>query len=172
MNRRHLEPLLLTLESTPALIARAAEKIMPSQARQKPVGGGFSFVEHAWHLADLELEGFAVRIERILGENEPFLSDFNGERIAAERGYGALDYEDALFLFADARATNVERLRSLTNGQWRRFGRQESIGVVTLEDIPRMMADHDRAHTAEIAALLAHIKEGKPFSAQSVSAVA
>src|SRR5438034_11609542 len=118
MNRRKLETLLLTLESTPALIARAAEKIMPPQARQRPAGGGFSFVEHAWHLADLELEGYAVRIERILGEKEPLLSDFNGERIAVERGYSMRDYEDALFLFADARAANIERLRSLTNEKW------------------------------------------------------
>ena len=34
------------------------------------------------------------------------------------------------------------------------------------------MADHDRAHTAEIADLLAHIKEGRPFEAHPASAVA
>ena len=172
MNRRNLAPLLLTLESTPALVARAAEKVTPGQARQKPSGGGFSLVEHAWHLADLELEGYAVRIERLLREDKPFLSDFNGERIAIERGYSGLDLNDALALFADARAANVERLRSLTPTEWNRLGRQESVGLLCLEDIPRMMADHDREHTREITELLAHVREGKPLGAHPVSAVA
>jgi hypothetical protein len=43
---------------------------------------------------------------------------------------------------------------------------------VALEDIPRMMAEHDRGHTNEIAALLAHLKEGRPFEAHRASAVA
>jgi hypothetical protein len=43
---------------------------------------------------------------------------------------------------------------------------------VALEDIPRMMAEHDRGHTDEIAVLLAHLREGKPFEARQSTAVA
>jgi hypothetical protein len=46
------------------------------------------------------------------------------------------------------------------------------VGPITLEDVPRMMAAHDRSHTSEIANLMAHLKEGKPFEAQCASAVA
>jgi hypothetical protein len=46
------------------------------------------------------------------------------------------------------------------------------VGSVALEDIPRMMAEHDRGHTTEIAALLAYLTEGRPFETHRTSAVA
>jgi hypothetical protein len=171
MNRRHLETLLLTLESTPALVAKAAAALNASQVRQAPAGG-FSLLEHVWHLADLEREGYGVRIRRILSEEEPPLSDFEGERIARERCYAKRDLAEGLAAFTSARSRNVDKLRSVGNADWKRRGVQYGIGSVALEDIPRMMAEHDRCHTTEIAALLAHLKEGKPFEARQASAVA
>ena len=172
MNRRDLESLLLTLESTPVLLVRAAEGLSDSQIRQEPPGGGFSFVEHVWHLADLEREGYAVRIRRILTEDEPSLADFEGERIARERNYKARDLSEGLAAFAVARNCTVHKLRSIANGDWKRRGIQDGFGAITLEDIPRMMAAHDRAHTSEAAELLAHITEGKEFRPHPASAVA
>ena len=83
-------------------------------------------------------------------------------------GLGAL----CLAVFTAARNRNIEKLRSVGNADWKRRGVQYGIGSVALEDIPRMMAEHDRGHTAEIAALLAHIREGKPYEAPRASAVA
>lgn len=172
MNRRELESLLLTLESTPALVARAAEGLAPFQFRQEPGTGAFSLVEHVWHLADLEREGYGVRIRRILSEDVPSLSDFEGERIARERCYRNRDLAEGLAAFAAARERNVAKLRSVRSSDWKRRAAQDGIGAVTLEDLPRMMAIHDRAHTAEIAALLAFLREGRPFEASRSSAVA
>ena len=172
MNRRELESLLLTLESTPALIARAAEELGEELVRRQPSSGGFSLLEHVWHLADLEREGYGVRIRRILSEEEPSLADFEGDRLARERVYRDRDLAEGLATFAIARNRNVRKLRSIHNSDWKRRGTQDGIGAVALEDIPRMMAAHDRAHTSEIADLLAHLKEGKPFPAQPFSAVA
>jgi len=172
MNRRNLETLLLTLESTPALVAKAAAALNASQVRQAPAGGGFSLLEHVWHLADLEREGYGVRIRRILSEEEPPLSDFEGERIARERCYAKRDLAEGLAAFTSARSRNIEKLRAVGNADWKRRGVQYGIGSVALEDVPRMMAEHDRCHTTEIAALLAHLKEGKPFEAHQASAVA
>jgi len=172
MNRAKLETLLLTLESTPALVARAAAELDASQARRAPADGAFSLVEHVWHLADLEREGYEVRIRRILSEDEPSLSDFEGERLARERRYRDRDLAEGLAAFAAARNRNVTRLRVIHNSTWKRRGNQDGFGFISLEDVPRMMAQHDRCHTTEIAALLAHIMEGRPFSTESASAVA
>jgi hypothetical protein len=172
MNRRNLETLLLTLESTPALVAKAAAELDHSQIRRVPPGGGFSLLEHVWHLADLEREGYGVRIRRILSEDEPPLSDFEGERIARERCYSKRDLAEGLVEFTAARARNIAKLRAVGNSDWKRRGMQYGVGAVSLEDIPRMMAEHDRGHTNEIAALLAHLKEGRPFEARRASAVA
>jgi len=172
MNRRELESLLLTLESTPVLITRAAEEIGASLVRRQPSGGGFSLVEHVWHLADLEREAYGVRMRRILSEDEPSLADFEGDRLARERVYQERDLAEGLAAFAVARDRNVRKLRTVHNSDWKRRGNQEGVGTIALEDIPRMMASHDRVHTSEIADLLAHLKEGRPFRAEPSSAVA
>ncbi len=164
MNRRELETLLLTLESTPALLARAAAGLSPGEERRRPARGGFSFVENVWHLADLEREGYGVRIRRILAEESPALLNFDGDRIARERVYQERDVELGVATFTRAREQNLEALRRLSGSDWKRSGAQEGVGRVTLDDIPRMMADHDRSHDADIAALLAEIRGAKPAS--------
>ncbi len=159
MNRRELETLLLTLESTPLLIARAAAGISSAAARRPPASGGFSFVENVWHLADLEREGFGVRIRRILSEEEPTLSNFDGERIARERGYQSRDVAAGIDAFARARRRNVEVLRAIAPADWKRRAFQDEVGPLLLEDVPRRMAEHDRAHTAEVAALIDEVSK-------------
>ena len=67
---------------------------------------------------------------------------------------------------------NVVKLREIRNSDWKRRGAQEGFGLIALEDVPRMMAEHDRSHTSEIAALLAHIEEGRSFQAHPAFAVA
>ena len=172
MNRRDLESLLLTLESTPALLVRAAEKLTEAQMRQEPAGGGFSLIENVWHLADLEREGYGVRIRRILCEEEPYLADFDGDRIAREREYNKRDLAEGLAAFAIARNRNVRKLRSIHNADWNRRGHQDNFGTISLSDVPRMMVEHDRAHSSEVADLLAHIVEGKELRPHPTSAVA
>lgn len=162
MNRRELETLLLTLESTPALLARAAAGLSPAEMRRRPARGGFSFGENVWHLADLEREGYGVRIRRILAEENPALLNFDGDRIARERVYQERDVECGIEAFTRAREQNVDALRRLSGSDWKRSGAQEGVGRVTLDDIPRMMTDHDRSHEADIADLLGEIRGEKP----------
>ncbi len=163
MTRRDFETLLLTLESTPALLARAAAAFSCGKARVRPPRGGFSFVENVWHLADLEREGYGARIERILSEDGPALANFDGDAVARERGYQERDVEKGIAAFTRARRRNLARLRALSGADWNRAGSQEGVGRVTLADLPRMMAEHDRSHGEEVADLLALVR-GEPFS--------
>jgi hypothetical protein len=158
MNRRDLETLLLTLESTPALFARAADGLTSVEATFRAEGSGFSFVENVWHLADLEREGYGARIRRILSEEEPTLANFDGDRVARERVYQQRSLAEGLAAFAHARQRNVERLRAVQPSDWNRTGVQEGVGRIRLEDVPRMMAEHDRSHTEEVRDLLARIR--------------
>ena len=172
MNRKELETLLLTLESTPALVARAAARLSAEEARRRPAEGAFSLIENVWHLAELEREGYATRIRRILAEAEPFLPDFDGDRIARERNYRIRDLAEGLAVFATARERNLEILRSLPPAGWKRTGKQEGIGRVTLEDVTRMMAEHDRSHTRDVADLIASLRGKMDFQPRSASVVA
>ncbi len=162
MTRRDFETILLTLESTPALLARASAALSPAESRLRPASGGFSFVENVWHLADLEREAYGPRIRRILEDDNPALPNFDGDRIARERNYQEKDVERGIALFTLARQANLEKLRALSGQDWERSGTQEGVGIVTLADIPRMMADHDRSHGADIAEILAVLRGQAP----------
>jgi hypothetical protein len=118
---------------------------------------GFALVEQVWHLADLEEEGFAVRIDRILRESDPSLPDFPGGRLARERRYIEQPLLPALQRFEEARAANVARLAAATDEEWLRTGEQEGVGEVTLARVSEMMMEHDASHAAELRALIAEL---------------
>jgi DinB superfamily len=112
--------------------------------------GSFSPVEQVWHLADLEREGFGERIRRLQAEDGPSLPDFDGARIAAERNYRSLSFEEGLRAFEAARLANIALFLTLAPEAWTRGGTQDGVGAVTLCDMPELMRQHDEAHRAEI----------------------
>ena len=150
------ERILERLAAMPRLVALAADALAREQQSRGP-GAAFSLAEHAWHLADLEREGYGARIVRILAEERPSLPDFDGDRAARERDYQSADVALGIRLFQSARARNLERLRSLPPASLSRGGVQDGVGPITLSEIPLMMAHHDRAHAAELADLLTHL---------------
>ena len=112
--------------------------------------GAFSPVEQVWHLADLEREGFGERIRRLQAESEPQLPDFDGARIAVERQYRSLSFEEGLRAFEAARLANIALFLTLAPEAWTRGGTQDGVGAVSLCDMPELMRQHDEAHKAEI----------------------
>jgi len=112
--------------------------------------GTFSPVEQVWHLADLEAEGFGLRIQRLLSESGPLLPDFEGAKIARQRNYLSLSLSAGLTAFHAARQANIAALQSLSTEDWSRGGVQEGVGPVSLCDMPELISQHDAAHRAEI----------------------
>jgi DinB superfamily len=151
-----LDELLARLESMPVELEAAAAAIDEASWSANHPDGGFSLVEQAWHLADLEREGYAVRIDRLIREDDPLLPDFDGGRVAVQRNYKSRSLAEGIESFAAARNANLSRLRSLSPSDWDRSGIQEGVGRVTLADIPRSMRDHDDSHRSEIDTLRTH----------------
>src|SRR5215468_3573879 len=106
----------MDLSLTPRLLAQLQVSPQLWAVRSGP----FALVEHFWHLADLEAEGFGARIRRLMNEENPWLADFDGERIARERSYLARDAAEGLRAFAAARSANLELLARVTD--WTRAG--------------------------------------------------
>jgi len=150
-----------TLRAFPASVRVLIESAPRTKLRQRAANGSFALIEHAWHLADLEVEGYGERIRRILEDDEPRLPDFKGDEIAEQRRYLELELEPALRRFEDARAANLARIESLSEEQMRRGGEQEGVGRVTIARVVEMMAEHDAGHAAELHALL---NVGRGFS--------
>lgn len=150
--------LFAQLELMPATLSRLFATLPAKLWRIR--SGPFAFAEHCWHLADLEREGFGSRIDSLLAEDDPFLPDFDGEKIAAERQYLVLPVDEAIASFAASRARNLATLRAIVPEQWQRSGLQEGVGRISLGDVPRRMLAHDHAHRNEIADLLADLSPG------------
>lgn len=121
-------------------------------ARRPGPDGSFSPVEQVWHLADLEREGFGLRIKKLQSGQNPHLPDFDGDKIATERNYRSLSLADGLKAFAEAREANLSYFETLSVDDWSKTGVQEGVGDVSLCDMPVFISQHDQAHISEIRA--------------------
>jgi hypothetical protein len=131
-------------------LRKTFESLTPKEVQTPGPAGSFSPVEQVWHLADLEPEGFGLRIRRLQTEVNPHLADFDGTKAAHERGYRSLSLAAGLRTFEAAREVNIEVLQALSPEAWIRSGTQDGVGTVSLCDMPAFMHQHDQAHIAEI----------------------
>ena len=144
------DALLQRLASMPRFLADCFEGLSAAAAKTPGPAGSFSPVEHCWHLADLEAEGFGVRIRRLRDEVFPQLPDFDGGRVAAERQYRMQSLLAGIEAFRNARESSLRAIRDIGPTEWERRGVQEGVGAIMLCDLPHMMVEHDDAHRVEI----------------------
>jgi hypothetical protein len=144
------EELMASLAGMKDYLRKTFRSLTAEEARAPGPAGAFSPVEQVWHLADLEREGFGLRIQRLRAESKPHLPDFDGTRIAQERNYRSLALSAGLEAFEAARDANLAALRSVAAQEWTRGGTQDGVGEVTLCDMPTFLHQHDQAHVAEI----------------------
>ena len=144
------DELMQSLAAMPSFLREAFASLSPEEARLPGPDGAFSPVEQVWHLADLECEGFALRIRRLRTEVGPVLADFDGATVAQERDYKTLSLLAGLAAFETSRGENISSLQSLSADEWTRSGTQKGVGPVALCDMPAFLRQHDEAHIAEI----------------------
>jgi hypothetical protein len=152
LNKQQQHDFLTELASMPDYLELAFADLTAHQRTQNGVDGRFSPIEHIWHLADLEQQGFAARIQRLKTEICPALENFEGARIAREGNYKQRSWTQGFNEFRNARSANLSTLRNLDKEQWLRRGTQQGVGDISICDMPSLMAEHDNAHRSEIAA--------------------
>jgi hypothetical protein len=149
--------LVRSLEDTPRRIKQLVSDLGESNVRERSREKAWSVVEHICHLRDIEKEGYAVRITKLLTEDEPFLEDIDGDRLAVERDYINQDFNGALEAFINARAVNIEAIRDLSADQLTSSGMFSNTGPLTLLDLLNKMREHDREHINELTQLPAQL---------------
>jgi hypothetical protein len=138
-------PLLERLADTPRILASVLREMPEAKLRQRPAPDAFAPLEVAWHLRDLECEGWLARLRRILDEPTPVLESIDGDRLTAERAYLTLELEPALAQFAEARRQSVEILQTLPPHRWSWSGIFEG-QPLTLARLSELMLQHDVDH--------------------------
>lgn len=151
LDQREREHLLADLEAMPDFLVEAFAILPHAKLTVSGPNRSFSPVEHVWHLADLEQQGFAIRIRRLQAGDNPRLPNFDGDLVAREGNYKARSLDEGIAAFRAARSDNIAAFRSLAPAEWLNAGEQDGVGSVSLCDIPAMMAEHDEVHRMEIA---------------------
>jgi hypothetical protein len=163
------DALLDLLTTFPERVSAFVAAFPPQHRQTRAAGGGFSLVEHLCHLRDLEREGYALRVRRILAEDMPELSEIDGATLAQQRAYQAQDPMAALHDWCAARRDTVALLRCALPEHAARTGIYGGFGAITLGDLARGIAGHDRSHWDELQALVNELpreraEEGPPGS--------
>ncbi len=114
------------------------------------------------HIRDIEIEGYHVRLRRLLAEDNPSLVSIDSYQVANERHYPDAPAREVFAAFRQARATTVAMLEALSVSQWRRAGVFEGYGPVTVKGLVHFLCSHDQQHLAGLHWLLGQIESCAP----------
>lgn len=116
------------------------------EAREAP--GEWSPREVVHHLADSEMTS-AIRIRRVLVEDNPEIQGYDQEAFAARLWYDR-PIAHSLGAFRLARASTAELLTRMSDTDWQRTGTHSESGPYSAEDWLRIYAVHAHEHAEQI----------------------
>ncbi|HGL4257691.1 DinB family protein [Burkholderia dolosa] len=117
----------------------------------------FSPLGQLCHVRDIEIDGYHVRLRRMLEEDHPLLVSIDGDALAIERRYDAAHAFDVLAAIREARRETVELLARTTPEQFARTGEFEGYGALTVRGLVHYLCSHDQQHLAGMQWLLGKI---------------
>jgi hypothetical protein len=150
MSDDEIREVLNQLANTPTELSRLVSQVSPERIAVKSSAEEFSVLENVCHLRDLEVEGYAIRIQRMLQEDQPSLPDFEGARLAIEREYNRQDLNQALTVFSEERGRNLLILSAAGRDEFERTGELDGLGKITLLRLVEMMNEHDEGHLDDL----------------------
>jgi hypothetical protein len=118
----------------------------------------FTPIEQVCHVRDVEVDGYHVRFQRTLQEDNPFLPDLGSEALARQRDYASADVAEVLAVFREARARTVQLIVGLSEAQLARPAVFEDYGPVTLRSLVHYLCSHDQQHLSGLQWLLGKIE--------------
>lgn len=145
----------LEMQATTADALRNVTANASSATLQKsPAPGKWSIVAIVAHMAEDELVS-SWRYRQMIENSGCALAGFDQDMWAKLGRYEAWAIDDALQMFTLLREANLRMLKSLSKGDWERHGMHAERGKITVRDLARHMAGHDRNHLEQIRKILA-----------------
>jgi hypothetical protein len=144
------EESIKVVRAVPTIARALASGLDDPTLRRRPTPDAWAAVEVVAHMADTDERALA-RIRRMRDEDEPILPAFDQEALAVERAYITLPVEPTLRRMQDTLAALVADLERLDDAGWRRTGRHEAHGRITIADYLAHVAAEDVDHLAQLA---------------------
>lgn len=115
-------------------------------------------IEQLCHVHDIEIEGYHVRIQRTLTENNPTLAALDTDALVRVRHYRTANAAEVLAAFRAARAETIAMISALRDEQLNRRASFEGYGPVTLRGLLHYLCSHDQQHLSGLQWLLGRIE--------------
>lgn len=147
------DDLIARLAETPRQLAHLVAEATDDQL-DRAAPGEWSARTVMAHLRDDEFMVMRLRLERMLSEHEPVLTNFDEQAWAGSRNRGRDRKETLLGDFALQRQASLNILQSLQPLDWDRGGTHPEMGHFTIESWVEHWAGHDAAHIAQVETAL------------------
>ena len=151
---------LATLAAFPAQLEAHYGAIPLSHKHWKPASWEgipsehLTAIEQLCHVRDVEIDGYQLRFQRTLKEENPFLGSLDTDGLARDREYYRQDTARVLAEFRTARNRTLEMIRVLSPQHLARKAEFEGYGATTLQGLVHYLCSHDQQHLAGLQWLL------------------
>jgi hypothetical protein len=153
MTDSELKAYLEEAEKNPRQIAAAVSGLPDKVLRYKPAPDKWSIHEHACHLAEVH-PLMLQRLTVMLSDQDPVIRSYDPGRDDPDDRLLRLDLDDTIERYARDRTALVERLRRLTEAEWRRTAQHDEYNEYSVFTMFRHLALHDFLHAYRIEELL------------------
>ncbi len=137
----------------PKLLSQLIAGVPESKLRERPQPGKWSVAEILAHLAEDEITS-SWRYRQMIEKDGLPLPGFDQDLWAKLGDYGSWSPTDALALFTLLRQANLNMFGRLSEEEWERHGIHAERGRMSVRDLARQMAGHDRNHLEQIERIL------------------
>ena len=138
----------------PSVVAAALAGASGADLDARPADGGWTARETTHHIADSEITS-AIRLRRLIAEDEPEIIGYDGNEFARTLYYGSRPVEAAVATIAAVRAVSAEILDRLTEAEWARKGSHNEHPSYGVYEWLEIYAAHCHEHAEQIRAALA-----------------
>jgi hypothetical protein len=144
--------------ATPTTLAHLIDA-KPSELSRRPAPGKWSVNAILAHMAEDELVS-SWRYRQMIENCGAALPGFDQDEWARLGDYESWTPREALEMFRLLREANLRMFDKLTPQEWQCYGVHAERGRITVEDLARHMAAHDRNHIDQVRSLLARPDSG------------
>src|SRR5919197_1992388 len=133
----------------PSAVQEALEGISEAELDARPESGEWTAREVVHHLGDSEMTS-AIRLRRLLAEENPTIVGYDEEEFARRLFYGERPIQSSLEAMHAARRTTAEILERLSEEQWARGGSHTESGPYGVETWLEIYAAHAHDHADQL----------------------
>jgi uncharacterized damage-inducible protein DinB len=137
----------------PQLLADLVADVPPERLSESPSPGKWSVLEILAHLAEDELTS-SWRYRQMIENPGVALAGFDQDLGAKIGHYREWTAAEALSMFRLLREANLRMFANLTPEQWECHGVHAERGAMTVRELARHMAGHDRNHLEQIQRIM------------------